>query len=79
MDLRRDLETSIEDQEDFDGAAFPDFRRRLWEVLEKPDSSRAARTFGSLSMFFVVLSVANMVLISLDLGEVRLRPDLVLN
>ncbi|XP_059195273.1 potassium voltage-gated channel subfamily V member 1 [Centropristis striata] len=56
-------------EEDFVGAACPDLRRRLWDLLEKPDSSLAARTFGSLSIFFVVVSVVNMVLISLDLGE----------
>lgn len=56
-------------EEDFVGAAYPVLRRHLWEFLEKPESSRAARTFGSLSVFFVVLSVVNMVLVSLDPGE----------
>ncbi|XP_059911202.1 potassium voltage-gated channel subfamily V member 1 isoform X2 [Gadus macrocephalus] len=57
------------DDEDFTGAAFPGLRRRLWDFLEKPDSSRAARTFGSLSVFFVVASVVNMALISLEPAE----------
>uniref|UniRef100_A0A672FLJ8 Potassium voltage-gated channel modifier subfamily V member 1 n=1 Tax=Salarias fasciatus TaxID=181472 RepID=A0A672FLJ8_SALFA len=56
-------------EEDFVDAACPVLRHRLWEFLEKPESSRAARTFGSLSIFFVVVSVVNMVLISLDMGE----------
>ncbi|XP_028986297.1 potassium voltage-gated channel subfamily V member 1 isoform X2 [Betta splendens] len=56
-------------EEDFVGAACPSLRQRLWDLLEKPDSSLAARTFGSLSVFFVVVSVINMVLISLYLGE----------
>ncbi|XP_051813164.1 potassium voltage-gated channel subfamily V member 1 isoform X1 [Acanthochromis polyacanthus] len=68
LDLRPDLEDD-DDDEDFVGAACPAIRRRLWDLLEKPESSRAARTFGSLSMFFVVVSVINMVLISLDFGE----------
>lgn len=68
LEVQRDLDGDGGD-EDFAGAACPVLRRRLWDVLEKPESSRAARTFGSFSMFFVVLSVINMVLISLDLGE----------
>ncbi|XP_062255026.1 potassium voltage-gated channel subfamily V member 1 [Platichthys flesus] len=57
------------DEEDFIGAVLPALRRRLWDLLEKPDSSRAARTFSSLSILLVGLSLINMVLISLDLGE----------
>lgn len=68
MEVRREFEADNPD-EDFVGATCPSLRRRLWDLLEKPDSSRAARTFGSLSVFFVVVSVANMVFISLDLGE----------
>ncbi|XP_074540159.1 potassium voltage-gated channel subfamily V member 1 [Halichoeres trimaculatus] len=68
--VRREFEAE-DDDEDFVGAACPALRRRLWDLLEKPESSRAARTFGSLSVFFVVVSVVNMVLISLDLeGDV---------
>ncbi|XP_060936835.1 potassium voltage-gated channel subfamily V member 1 [Limanda limanda] len=57
------------EEEDFVGAVLPALRRRLWDLLEKPDSSRAARTFSSLSVLFVGLSLINMVLISLDSGE----------
>lgn len=69
LDVRRELEAGGDDVEDFAGAFCPSLRRRLWDLLEKPESSPAARTFGSLSVFFVVLSVVNMVLISLDPGE----------
>ncbi|KAM4735380.1 LOW QUALITY PROTEIN: potassium voltage-gated channel subfamily V member 1 [Anableps anableps] len=68
LDVRREFEAD-NDEEDFVGAICPGLRRRLWDLLERPESSRAARTFGSLSIFFVVLSVVNMVLISLDLDE----------
>ncbi|XP_038566300.1 potassium voltage-gated channel subfamily V member 1 [Micropterus salmoides] len=68
FDVYREFEAH-DDDEDFVGAACPALRRRLWDLLEKPESSRAARTFGSLSVFFVVVSVINMVLISLDVGE----------
>uniref|UniRef100_UPI0037E8502B potassium voltage-gated channel subfamily V member 1 n=1 Tax=Semicossyphus pulcher TaxID=241346 RepID=UPI0037E8502B len=69
LEVRREFEVE-DDDEDFVGAACPALRRCLWDLLEKPDSSRAARTFGSLSVFFVVVSVINMVLISLDLEEI---------
>lgn len=68
LDVRRDFKADDE-EEDFVGAVCPGLRRRLWDFLEKPESSHAAQTFGSLSVFFVVLSVINMVLISLDLEE----------
>ncbi|XP_062279010.1 potassium voltage-gated channel subfamily V member 1 [Scomber scombrus] len=70
LDVQRESEADDTD-EDFVGAACPAFRQRLWDLLEKPESSRAARTFGSLSIFFVVVSVINMVLISLDLEDVE--------
>lgn len=68
LDVRQEFETD-EEEEDFVGVLCPGLRRRLWDILERPESSRAARTFGSLSIFFVVLSVVNMVLISLDLDQ----------
>lgn len=69
LDAWRELEAGGDDDEGFAGASCPALRRHLWDLLEKPESSPAARTFGSLSVFFVVLSVVNMVLISLDPGE----------
>lgn len=66
LDIRRDAETMDSDEEDFAGVLCQDFRQRLWDVMEKPDSSKAAKTFGTLSMFFVVVSIVNMALISLD-------------
>lgn len=68
LDIQREIEPEDHD-EDFEGAAFPALRRRLWDLLEKPKSSRAAGTFGLLSFSFVVLSVVNMVLISVDFEE----------
>uniref|UniRef100_A0A3B3ZYI5 BTB domain-containing protein n=1 Tax=Periophthalmus magnuspinnatus TaxID=409849 RepID=A0A3B3ZYI5_9GOBI len=67
QDLNQDLQNN--EEEDFEGVVFSEFRRRLWDILEKPDSSRTAQTYGTFSMTFVVLSVVNMVLMSLDLGE----------
>ncbi|XP_053288167.1 potassium voltage-gated channel subfamily V member 1 [Pleuronectes platessa] len=68
FDVQGEFEAEA-DEEDFIGAVLPALRRRLWDLLEKPDSSRAARTFSSLSILLVGLSLINMVLISLDFGE----------
>ncbi|KAL6489055.1 hypothetical protein MHYP_G00027960 [Metynnis hypsauchen] len=66
LDIHRDAEMMDSDEEDFAGVLCQDFRQRLWDLMEKPDSSKAAKTFGTLSMFFVVVSIVNMALISLD-------------
>ncbi|XP_030638639.1 potassium voltage-gated channel subfamily V member 1 [Chanos chanos] len=66
LDIRRDVEVMDNDEEDFSGVLCQDLRQRLWDLMEKPDSSAAAKTFGTLSVFFVVVSIVNMALISLD-------------
>ncbi|XP_042597783.1 potassium voltage-gated channel subfamily V member 1-like [Cyprinus carpio] len=66
LDIRKDADIMDNEEEDFTGALCHDLRQRLWDLMEKPDSSKAAKTFGTLSMFFVVVSIMNMALISLD-------------
>ncbi|KAM6967603.1 potassium voltage-gated channel subfamily V member 1 [Aplochiton taeniatus] len=68
-ELCREAQVGDDEDEDFSGAVFPALRRCLWDLLEKPDSSRSARTFGTFSIFFIVLSIVNMALLSLDMGE----------
>ncbi|XP_078541696.1 potassium voltage-gated channel subfamily V member 1 [Lissotriton helveticus] len=70
LDLGKDEQEDDVEEEDFTGAPCASARQRLWELMEKPASSAAARTFGTLSMGFVLLSIANMALISLELGSV---------
>lgn len=70
LDIKKDAEEldAQDEEEDFSGSLCPSVRQKLWEVLEKPGSSAAARTFGTLSMAFVVVSIANMALISVELS-----------
>uniref|UniRef100_A0A8D2LUM5 Potassium voltage-gated channel subfamily V member 1 n=1 Tax=Varanus komodoensis TaxID=61221 RepID=A0A8D2LUM5_VARKO len=70
LDIKKDTEElDAQDEEDeFSGSLCPGFRQKLWEILEKPGSSVAARTFGTVSMTFVVISIANMALISVELS-----------
>uniref|UniRef100_K7FHM3 Potassium voltage-gated channel subfamily V member 1 n=1 Tax=Pelodiscus sinensis TaxID=13735 RepID=K7FHM3_PELSI len=70
LDIKKDAEEldAQDEEEDFSGSLCPNVRQKLWEMLEKPSSSVAARTFGTLSMAFVVVSIANMALISVELS-----------
>ncbi|XP_066482099.1 potassium voltage-gated channel subfamily V member 1 isoform X1 [Tiliqua scincoides] len=75
LDIKKDaIELDAQnEEEDFSGSLFPAIRQKLWEVLEKPGSSIAARIFGTLSMTFVIISIANMALISVELSWLHPR------
>lgn len=66
VDMTKDTEVIDNVEEDFNGVLCQNFRQNLWNLMEKPDSSMAAKIFGSLSMLFLVVSIVNMALISLD-------------
>ncbi|XP_048881983.1 potassium voltage-gated channel subfamily V member 1 [Brienomyrus brachyistius] len=68
LDISRDAEVIESKEEDFSGVVCENLRQRLWNVMEKPDSSAAAKTFGMLSIFFVVVSIVSMALVSLEVG-----------
>ncbi|XP_077127210.1 potassium voltage-gated channel subfamily V member 1 [Ranitomeya variabilis] len=70
IDIKKDEEEIEAEEDDFTGVAFEDLRQKLWDVLEKPGSSVAAKTFGTVSMTFVVVSIANMVLISSEVNSI---------
>ncbi|XP_044151300.1 potassium voltage-gated channel subfamily V member 1 [Bufo gargarizans] len=70
LDIKKDQEELESEEDDFTGVPFENLRQKLWDVLEKPGSSVAAKTFGTVSMTFVVVSVANMVLISSEVNTI---------
>ncbi|KAG8441686.1 hypothetical protein GDO86_010753 [Hymenochirus boettgeri] len=70
LDIRKEEEEVEAEEEDFSGLAFENLRQTLWDIMEKPGSSVMAKTFGTLSMTFVVVSIANMVLISSEVNSI---------
>ncbi|MGH0137157.1 UNVERIFIED_CONTAM: hypothetical protein FKN15_030129 [Acipenser sinensis] len=47
LNVQKDSEPMENEDEDFSGVICEMLRQKLWEVMEKPDSSKAAKTFES--------------------------------
>lgn len=76
LDFKKDTddqESQHESEQDFSQGPCPTVRQKLWDILEKPGSSTAARIFGVISIIFVAVSIVNMALMSAELSWLNLQ------
>lgn len=76
LDFKKDTEdqeSQHESEQDFSQGPCPTVRQKLWNILEKPGSSTAARIFGVISIIFVAVSIVNMALMSAELSWLDLQ------
>ncbi|XP_021484028.1 potassium voltage-gated channel subfamily V member 1 isoform X1 [Meriones unguiculatus] len=76
LDFKKDTddqESQHESEQDFSQGPCPTVRQKLWDLLEKPGSSTAARIFGVISIIFVAVSIVNMALMSAELSWLNLQ------
>ena len=54
-----------DDEEDFGTGKFAKYQKMMWDLIEKPDTSRAAQVISVLSTIFVSVSIVGMTISTL--------------
>ena len=55
----------VEDAEDFGVGKCARYQKSIWDLMEKPESSKAAKIVSIISMTFVFISIIGMVISTL--------------
>merc|ERR1712038_199374 len=63
----------VEDAEDFGVGVCARYQRSVWDLMEKPESSRAAKVVSVISLSFVFVSIVGMVISTLPALQYQAR------
>lgn len=60
-----------DDEEDFGTGKFAKYQKMMWDLIEKPDTSRAAQIISVLSTVFVAISIVGMTISTLPVLQYK--------
>ena len=60
-----------DDEEDFGSGRFAKYQKMMWDLIEKPDTSRAAQVISVLSTMFVAVSIVGMTISTLEILQYK--------
>ncbi|KAH1174651.1 potassium voltage-gated channel subfamily V member 2-like [Mauremys mutica] len=69
LKIQRELEAELEpmeQEENFEGKCLGEFRKAVWNLIEKPYSSIPAKIIAVMSSFFVLISIVGMTLSTVE-------------
>ena len=63
----------VEETENFGRGRFARYQKFVWDLMEKPESSRAAKIVSIISMSFVFVSIVGMVISTLPALQFKVK------
>ena len=60
-----------DDEEDFGTGRFAKYQKMMWDLIEKPDTSRAAQVISVMSTIFVAVSIVGMTISTLEILQYK--------
>lgn len=69
------MDDESDEMDEFKNIRFGDLRQKIWVIIEDPNSSIYGQIFASLSVLFVLISIAGLILGSLPDLQVPVLRD----